>query len=103
MVIQLLGSDGNVFFAEGTYCTVALNYKNNDKPSSAALIGTVKPQFNQFVKGFNITDVAFVVKPPLSLEVVVTCDSIKNPSSVANSNTYDTSYSFPLTFNMRSC
>ncbi|KAL4492984.1 hypothetical protein ABPG72_020763 [Tetrahymena utriculariae] len=105
MVIQLLGSDGKIFYAENTYCTVALNYVISSKPNTAQLIGTTRPIFSDLVKGFNITGINFILKPPDSLKLSITCDAIKNPSTISssNSNSYDTSYSFPLIMTMRDC
>ncbi|KAL4464514.1 hypothetical protein ABPG73_018414 [Tetrahymena malaccensis] len=103
MVIQLLGSDGKIFYAENTYCTVALNYVSSTKPSTAQLVGTTRPIFSDVVKGFNITGINFILKPPDSLKLLITCDAIKNPSTSSGSSSYDTSYSFPLTITMRDC
>ncbi|EAS04488.2 transmembrane protein, putative (macronuclear) [Tetrahymena thermophila SB210] len=103
MVIQLLGSDGKIFYAENTYCTVALNYVSSTKPSTAQLVGTTRPIFSDVVKGFNITGINFILKPPDTLNLLITCDAIKNPSTSSSSNSYDTSYTFPLTITMRDC
>ncbi|KAL4492982.1 hypothetical protein ABPG72_020761 [Tetrahymena utriculariae] len=102
-VIQLLGSDGKIFYAENTYCTVALNYDGQQIPSTAQLVGSTRVLFNNIVKGFNITGIAFILQPPNSLNVKITCDAIKNPSQNSNSNSYDTSYFFPLVISMRDC
>ncbi|KAL4492983.1 hypothetical protein ABPG72_020762 [Tetrahymena utriculariae] len=102
-IIQLLGSDGKIFYAENTYCTVALNYDGQSMPNTAQLIGSTRVLFSNIVKGFNITGIIFIIQPPNSLNVKIACDAIKNPSQKANSNSYDTSYIFPLVISMRDC
>ncbi|EAS04487.2 transmembrane protein, putative (macronuclear) [Tetrahymena thermophila SB210] len=102
-VIQLLGSDGKIFYAENTYCTVSLNYNGQSIPNTAQLIGSTRVQFSNIVKGFNITGINFIIQPPNSLNVKISCDAIKNPSQNANSNSYDTTYFFPLIISMRDC
>lgn len=100
----MLASDLSLYLpsSSSSTCAVALNYPTGTtKPSTAKVSGNLAPTYNKFIKGFNLTDLLFIVKSPDILSIKLTCSDIKIP--ISGSSSYDTSYFYPLTISMRSC
>lgn len=91
------------FPPDSTTCNVELNYSGSSAPSSAELSGNLTPKYNSYIKGFNITSILFIAKPPATLQVKLSCPSIIKIPNSSNSGSYTTNYSFPISINMRSC